>query len=360
MPDINDAGTADAGTQDVDAAISTGTADTGTPIQPTQPTGENPIADSQPISDTNQATPPPQASAGKQVPNPAKAGADTANPWESDDNPYRKRFNDTLSHSQRLYQENQQRDRQLNEFQTRIADFESKAKAAAETAKLNPWNKGHPEHAKFQAVSSKAESYQKLLSKAETPEKKAMLREMMSGEFSADDLASLERAESDRKQMLSDLSADPRGFIASHVQDAVKSAIAEYDSYQGARQQVQGMITNPNNAKLIEAYAPDMHRMMDPNISASEKAFAFASMKAELDALKTRISQNVEQVATAEARQSARSGRTTTSKPQQGESRHPRDAQRIVQERLSKRGINPGDTRYDSALADELLRPSSA
>jgi hypothetical protein len=79
-------------------------------------------------------------------------------------------------------------------------------------------------------------------------------------------------------------------------------------------------------------------------------------MKAENDALKAQVSQRAEQVATAEARQSARTGRPATSNRQQGESRHPRDNQRMIEERLSKRGINPGDSRFDSALADELLR----
>lgn len=363
MSDSNTTGTVESdvssnsqGTQDVDAATNTGTAQAvGTQDTATQP--EQAVSQSATVT-TNPTTTGTSASAGKPAVAQAKAETPNANPWESDENPYRKRFNDTLSHSQRLYQENQQRSRQLQELEARIADFDKKAQAQAEAAKLNPWNKGHPKFDSHRALSSRAEAYADLMRSAETPEEKAALHKVMSGKFTPDEMAQLQQSEADRKQTLAEFTSDPRGFIVSNVQDAIRQELARYEEFQGARQQVQGIITDPTNAKLIEAYAPDMHRMMDPNVSAHEKAFAFATVKAELDALKAQVGKQAEQVATAEARQTARTGRSATSSTRQPEQRNAIDIRRDVDERLKKAGITVGDQRYLTELAREMARAS--
>lgn len=342
MPD-SDTGMADASTQEAD------TAQTGMEQSNTQTdNAQQETADSQP-SDTTQPTDT-NTAIGK--PDPVQATQPdqaTANQWDTDENPYRKRFNDTLSHAQRLYQETQERDRKLQEYQAKIADFESRTKQQAEVSKLKPWNAGHPEFKSFRNLSEKAATFNKLLQKADTPEKKALLRETMAGEFSSDELQNLEQAENDRKNLISEFSADPRGFITSHIQDAVRTAITEYDSFQGAKAQVSSIINDPGNSRLIESYAPDMARMMDPNVPAREKAFEVARLKSEVDALKAQLGQRAEHSASDEARQAARG------MPQQ-------QRQRSQQQNdigdpiayLTKKGFPPGHPRH----ARELLRLS--
>lgn len=343
MSDSNDTGTGDPGTQAVDdAATSTETASAGTPSEQATPQAD--AADSQPSNRT--PDPQPADAAGKPDPTQAQPDAATANPWESDQNPYRKRFHDTLSHAQRLYQERQGYDRQIQEYQQRIADFESKSKAQAEAAKLNPWNKGHPEHAKFRSLMERADTSRRILANAKTPEQQAAARELMQGVFSPDELQSLEQAEQDRKALIADFSADPRGFITAHVQDAVKAAVAEYDAYQGARSSIQGMIQDPNNAKLIESYAPDMARMMDPGVPAREKAFEFARIKAENEALKAQVGKQVETVAADEARTAARSGTPTRTGQQTGKRGEVTDPVAY----LAKQGITPSHPQFARRL----------
>lgn len=343
MPDSDNAGTADAGTQAVtEPATDAGTATADTqPDQATQPEQ----ADSQP-SDSTHA--PPETPAGKQD----QRKPDTANPWDSDANPYRKRFNDTLSHAQRLYQEKQERDRQFQETQTKLAEYEQRNKAQAESAKLRRWDEGHPEYEKHRALRDRADFSRKMLANAQTPEDQAAARRLMAGQFSAEELAELEQSEQDRKETLSKLASNPRGFIAMHVQDAVRAAIQEYDAFQGARSSVQGIIQDPNNAKLIESYAPDMARMMDPGVPARDKAFEYAKLKAEVEALKAQASQKAVQVATADARRDALNGRRRRSSMPDDQAGERSEAY----ERLEKRGIKPGDPRFSGALADELLR----
>lgn len=350
MDTNNEAGTADAGTQAVeDSATNTGTAVADTQaVEAAKPE----TADSQ--SSTNEDQKPEMAATEKQE----QAKPDTANQWDTDQNPYRKRFNDTLSHAQRLYQEKQERDRQFSELQTKIAEYESKTKAQAEAAKLNRWNKGHPEHNQFRSLQERADFSRKLLANAQTPEDQAAARRLMAGQFSAEELQELENSERDRKNLISEFSADPRGFITSHVQDAVRAAISEYDAYQRASSQVTGMINDPNNSKLIESYAPDMARIMDPNVPSREKAFEYAKLRAENDQLRAQVGQRAVQAATADARTDALNGR----KSKQSRQQHDDDGEdrSDARERLSKRGIKPGDSRFAAALADELLRNQRA
>lgn len=344
MSDSNETGTGDPGTQAVDdAATSMETAPAGTPSE--QATTQEQPADSQPSNRTTD--PQPDDAAGKPAPAQAQPDPATANQWESDQNPYRKRFNDTLSHAQRLYQERQQYDRQIQEYKTKLSDFESKAKQQAEISKLNPWNKGHPEHARYKAISERAQNFQRLRAKADTPEKQAMLREMMASEFTPEDAAMIEQAENDRKNVLSDFTSDPRGFIAQNVQETVQQEIQKFSQFMEARQQVSGMISDPTNTKLIEAYAPQMHRIMDPSVSASEKAFEHAKLLAEVEALRAQVGQKFEQVAAEEARNVARGGgkRNAQQRGSSGEIQDP-----IAY--LTKKGIPPGHPNH----ARELLR----
>lgn len=344
MPD-SDTGMADASTQESDNAQTGMTPEVSPQTEPAQ----QETADSQPSDQTT--TTEPNAATGKQEPVAGTPNTATANQWDSDENPYRKRFNDTQSHAQRLYNEKQERDRQIADYQAKLQTYEEKARQQAEVSKLKPWNAGHPEHKGFRALSEKAATFQKLLQKADTPEKRALLQETMAGEFSQDELANLNQAEQDRKTLISEFSADPRGFITSHIQDAVRSAISEYDQFQGAKSQVQGLINDPQNSRLIEAYAPDMARMMDSNVPAREKAFEYAKLKAELDAMKQQFLQKAETTAADEARQSI------NGQNPQRRTRGPAQSSDIGDPiaYLTKKGFPPGHPRH----VRELLKLST-
>lgn len=360
MSDIESAGTSDEGTQQTeDTATAQGTDTSGT--QGTEAPASGIAGDSQPHNDTTttDATTADKVTAGgTQDPASAKAAPDTANPWDSDENPYRKRFNDTLSHAQQLYQEKQQRDRQLAEIQQKLTESEQAKAKEAERANLKRWNAGHPEYSKFRTLSERAQNYNRLLAKAETPDQKQMLRQMMQGEFKPEELEELEASENDRKEMIQSFTSDPRGFFAQHVQPLIQQAFEQYDAYQASRSQVQSLVGDPQNAKLIQSYAADMHRIMDPAVPSREKAFDYARLKAENDAMRAQLGKKVEQDATADARKEALTGNRQAQGNSRREGQSRVDPGQEANRRLSKRGIHPGDNRYESALAEELLRLS--
>ena len=141
MSDNADAGTDNTGTQptEVDQSTATGTADAGTQNQPE--------TDSQSHSGTDTTT-----TTNQQVEGQAQAVQPTgeqkpATPWDSPENPYYKRFNDTQSHAARLYQEKTQLAKQAQEYQEKISRFEKMQQENEAKAKMLPFQKSHPEYA---------------------------------------------------------------------------------------------------------------------------------------------------------------------------------------------------------------------
>lgn len=229
------------------------------------------------------------------------------NPWDSDENPYRKRFNDTLASGTKVYQELQQLKKQYDGIDPELARQALEArKRQEEASKLKPWNKGHESYEKFQAVRSRVSEYQRMLQSADTPEKQALVRELAGKTLRPEEIQQVQEYEADRQQLQAQLHEDPRGFVAELVGPMIQEAIAQFEQFQAARQQTTSWFSDPNNAPLVDRYAPDMYRMMDPSVPARDKAIEMARLKAENDALKARLSSTSETQAHAEAQQAAR------------------------------------------------------
>lgn len=329
-----DAGTSPEGTQQatgVENTATTGT-DQGTP-------------------DVTAATNPSLPTNTSAIPSPAKTAEPPTIDWSKEGPVYQKRFNDTLSSATKLHQQYQEMQKQLQPWQgldpNEVRAAMAERQRQAQISNLKAWNAGHPEFNRFEKLRDKASNYQRLLSRAETPEQKETLKSLLSSEFSPDELRQLEEADTDNRQLLSRFQSDPRGFLAEMVQPVIAQAFQQYESFNEARVGAQQWLTDPNNSTLIGKYAPQMDRMMDPQVPGREKAFTVAQLMAENEALKARLSKDAETVAQAAAQQDALKGRAT------GATRgNTRTSQSIGDpvEYLKKQGIEAGHPEFIARL----------
>jgi len=295
MPDDTDSGTADAGTQttQVDQTATAGTADAGTQ-QPEQ-------TDSQLHTDTTTTD---QSAEGKAAAESPTGVQKPATPWDSPENPYLKRFNDTQSHASRLYQEREQLAKQTQEMQERLQRFETQQKEAEAKAKMLPFQKSHPEYANTRERLGKVQAFKTAIGAIDGADEATAKKLAQAYGLTADDFR-LEREEGMYRQKIDDeFRADPEGFVQARVESKITEALQKYDEYLSARVNTERLINDPVNAKLIDAYAPQMSKMMDPQVPGREKAFDYAKVLAENEALKARLGVQVEQVSQRNAQDS--------------------------------------------------------
>jgi hypothetical protein len=330
---------------DDDFVDSQGTAPADTPVADNNPSDAGTVAtDTQDGGGSSTTVQPDQTTTDAVAPE----GQPQGTPWDSDDNPYRKRFNDVLAHSQRLYQERQELQKRYDGLDPDAArkalEFQKERQAAAA---LKPWNKGHDGFDKFQSVRSRVADFNRMRAAADTPEKQQVLRDLAGTMFSQEDLTLVREAEEDARAFNFKMQSDPQGTIAEMVMPIIEQKLAQFDQFMGARNQTQQWFSDPGNQPLLDRYAPDMYRMMDPSVPARDKAIEVARLKAENDALKAKLSSQVETTATAEAQTAARRGQAT------GPARRgPATAPAITDpvQHLLKQGFRPGTTEFGIAL----------
>lgn len=320
--------------------------DQGTPAVDTAPDGSAP-ADTQTDVQADSLTPPIPVRAPNQAQPPAQVNApDPIQEMER----MRARYDEVRAHANRVANENQTFRKQWdgldpNRVREVMAEHEKREKAS----KLNPWNAGHPEHPKFQQLQQKAQTFRNALANASTEEEKAVIKRVLGSQFTPDDLQTIQSAEADRLQRMEQFHADPAGFVTQMVEPIIQQKLAEFDQFMGARTNAMTMLSDPGNQALIQKYAPEMADIMDGKIPARELAFEHAKLKAENEALKRRVGEQIETESTAEAQLAARRGPgRPPGSPNKPRSTAPaRDPLAI----LAERKIFFGDPRYASELA---------
>lgn len=234
---------------------------------------------------------------------PTKASSQ-ASQWDDPSNPYLKRFNDTLAHTQRLYQQKTELEKRYDGIDpARAREVMAEHEKREQALKLQPYNKGHADYGKYQAVQAKAENYRAMLANASTPEQKQAIQQAAAATFRPEEIQMIESAEQDRKQLVEQFAADPRGFLSEMMQPVIQQNIQAALNYQQQVSQAQQFISDPQISGLIQNHAEDMSWVLDQNVSQRDKAIAFAQMKAENEQLKQQMGQRMQQQATAEARQ---------------------------------------------------------
>lgn len=323
MSDNADAGTDNTGTQptEVDQSTAPGTADAGTQTQPE--------TDSQSHSGTENTTTSQQTVEGQAQAVPPTGEQKPANPWESTENPYFKRFNDTQSHVARLYQERQQLAKQNQDYQEKVSRFEKMQQESEAKAKMLPFQKSHPEYANTRERLGKVAAFRTALSSIDNADDNTMKKLAQNFGLTVDDFKMEQSEQAYRQKIGEELNADPEGFIQSRVENKITEALQKYDSYISSKVNVERRLNDPSNARLLDAYAPQMAQIMDPQVSSSDKAFQYAQLLAERDALKAKLGNRVEEVAHSEAQTAFSQPRQQGSQRRQGQApQYPAEAER--------------------------------
>lgn len=323
---------------------------------PDADTSATPNAPSQ--SETSSASPAPtdpSASAapdrvaeapGSAKPSPADPGA--AGAQQPKDHDWKQRYGDLQTYAQRLKAEAEQVRKQYDG----LGDPESlrailtERKKQEEAARLKPWNSGHQEHSRFQQLRTKAQDFRAKLARADTPEKKALVQELYASDFTPEDIKLIQEAEQDSQQLIQHFQSDARGFLAEHVTPLIRNEIQQFVQFQQTQMAAQSWLSDPGNNQLLDKYAPDMERMLDPAIPARDKAVEFARMRAEIDALKEKLGSQMETQAHSEAQRDALSRGPRTQATTRGTTAPIRDP---VGHLLAK-GFKPGTEEFSAQL----------
>jgi Skp family chaperone for outer membrane proteins len=302
MDTMTDTGSAEATSLTSTASPTPDAVSTATPPAPSQ----SETRSASPASDAASAAAPDRAvvnaaSATPTSPDPEAAGA--AQP----EHDWKRRYGDLQSYAQKLKAEAEQVRKQYDGLgkPDELRAIMAERKKQEEAARLKPWNSGHQEHSRFQQLRSKAEDFRAKLARADTPEKKAMVQELYADDFTPEDIALITEAERDSKQLSQNFHSDPRGFLAEHVIPLIRGEFQQIMQFQQTQMAAQNWLSDPTNNQLLDKYAPDMERMLDPEIPAREKAVEFARMRAELDALKAKLGTQMETQAHSEAQRDA-------------------------------------------------------
>lgn len=227
-----------------------------------------------------------------------------ANQWDDPSNPYLKRFNDTLAHTQRLYQQKTELEKRYDGIDpTRAREIMAEHDKREQALKLQPFNKGHADYGRFQAAQAKAENYRAMLANASTPEARQAIQAAGQAMFKPDEIDMIEASERNQKEVQAAMAADPVGYMTERLQPVVQDMIQKAFNYQQQVTQAQQFISDPQVSGLIQNHAEEMSWVLDQNVSARDKAIAFAQMKAENEQLKQQMGQRMQTQATAEARQ---------------------------------------------------------
>jgi hypothetical protein len=272
---------------------------------------------------------------------PAGAGAQPEHDWK-------RRYGDLQTYAQRLKAEAEQ----TRKTYDGLGDPESlrsilaERKKQEEAARLKPWNSGHQEHSRFQQLRSKAQDFRAKLAKADTPEKKALVQELYASDFTPEDIQLIQESEQDSQQLIQHFQSDARGFLAEHVTPLIRNEIQQFVQFQQTQMAAQSWLADPTNNQLLDKYAPDMERMLDPSVPSRDKAVEYARMRAEVDALKAKLGSQMETQAHTEAQRDAMSRGPRTQATTRGTNAPIRDPVGHV---LSQ-GFKPGTEEFSVAL----------
>lgn len=299
-----------------DTAVADTTFDAGSTQVDTQVDQSAPAVDAAPDASTPVDTPQGQQTDSLTPPTPVRAPTSGTPPAQApvtdptqEAAALRSRYDELRSYANRVANENQTFRKQWDGLDPQrvrelMADHEKREKAS----KLNPWNSGHPEYSKFQSVQQRAQTFQRLQQSADTPEKQALLKDMLATQFAPEEIRLMQEAETDRRQRMEQFHSDPVGFVNQLIEPLMQQKLAEFDQFMGARTSASQLLSDPGNQALIQRYAPEMAQIMDGKIPARELAFEHARMKAELETLKQRLGDQVETESMADAQNAARRG----------------------------------------------------
>lgn len=233
-----------------------------------------------------------------------------ANPWESNDNVYKKRYNDALPHLQRTYQEKQLLEQRYKALEQ---EHQSMRQAEAERSKqlqLKDWHPRSPNYQQTKQVFDRVDNFIKAKSALPADMQTPEILRGMAEQFgvTADDAKVYQQVQNDRRQTQERLMSDPESFLDEFIAPRIQQELQRFEAFNAARGSAEKFLTDPKVQPLIEKYAVDMDRMMDPQVPGRDKALLVAQLMAENEAMKAKLGESAIESAQAEAKQSLLQG----------------------------------------------------
>lgn len=169
----------------------------------------------------------------------------------------------------------------------------------ARMSNLNPWNRGHPQHQRFQTTRDRWRIDQKRIERV-PPENREAVRQALEGDYSPEDLQALKSYEDWRSSEESLSPEDREDRQREIARQETLSTIQQWEQSQMHRMQARAVLEKNGDA-LAENFE-DVERFMNPATPRRDLAVDYVRIKAELEALKGKSIKDTRQVATAQAR----------------------------------------------------------
>ncbi len=158
---------------------------------------------------------------------------------------------------------------QLHQYRQQYADVDpdavrkyKAATAQAEKAQLPLWHKDNPRNSEFKNARSNFKMYKSAMSRAETPEERALAQKLLGPAFSQQDAESIKSYEAHQQQQLEKLADDFDGTVEEVVDRRVEMLferkMQEREMNFEANQEVNGWMTAAENKPIVDKYGPQM------------------------------------------------------------------------------------------------------
>lgn len=244
---------------------------------------------------------PSQPNIGKETVVPPTAPPQAVDPVEEWKQKYETRdksYNELRTYANRQMAEMQKFRQQFDGIdpqQAREALAAAQRQQAAQ--QVSPFSRRHPEYSQTRSRLDRVQMFERAAEGIQDEQQVRQMAQRMG--VTVDDLKMSQEARATREQMTEELLSDPDSFIADRVQGLIQNHFNQYEQYQQARTSTGQWMER--NQDLVQHYAKDMHAVMDPTVPGQAKAEYVAKLLAERDALKAKLSENVEAVSTAQA-----------------------------------------------------------
>lgn len=183
----------------------------------------------------------------------------------------------------------------------------------AKNKNLAVWDKRNPSHAQFKTTLSRWKEYQQDYQNAKTPEEKALIEQMGARKFNAVDAQQIQQYQQHEAQFRESLAMDPRGTFADIAREVAAEVFGERQQLAQVQSEVEGWMTDPANAPLVERYKPAMVDMLARNWPW-EAVQLFVQKQSQLDGLQSRVVPAEKASASARAKENALKQRVTTTR----------------------------------------------
>lgn len=283
-------------------------------------------------------------------PGTLKAGVETPTQQAAPD-PFEKRWKDTQAAYTRERQARLEHERQLQEMQKRLRDFEEKSAAS----KLSVWDPKHPGHQNFARALERRKDLNRWLSSANTPEQKEWIRQLAAQEFPNDLRQQIADYENYLEQKQRELFQNPDAYIQNAARKMAEELINEkfgsaaqtFEVQQKASQEVGQWFGDPANAEIIKSQRDWMHQELQ-RLGNNPNAWELVRNGAEARYWRSRVSGVETKAQTAEEKERLLRGNAA-----QTVSTSPKTARRTDPVAIAKeRGIRINSPQWFDLLRD--------